>query len=143
MSTPEQVPPAVQNVDTWSSPPPQFEFNRDQEKLIGDLGRKMSFVGMFMMVMSIINLFIMLIARRVDVSVLVFFLIGLWTLTAGRGFQQIAATTGRDITHLMEAIGGLRKMYTLVYWLLVIGLVLALILLVWIAAAGNVQFKVD
>jgi hypothetical protein len=55
-------------------------------------------------------------------SGLIFLLIGLWTRSAAAGFQQIVDTTGRDIGHLMSALGSLHKMYSLLYTLIIVGI---------------------
>jgi hypothetical protein len=57
---------------------------------------------------------------------LLYLLMGLWTRSASRSFQQVVDTTGRDIRHLMDALSSLNKMYTLIYTLIVIGLLVLL-----------------
>jgi hypothetical protein len=64
------------------------------------------------------------------VNGLIYLLIGVWTQTAGVSFKKIVDTTGSDIHHLMDAVSALGKMYTLIYTLIVIGL------LVLVAAIG-------
>jgi hypothetical protein len=56
----------------------------------------------------------------------IYLLVGVWTKAAADSFKQIVDTTGSDINHLMNAISSLHKMYTLVYTLIVIGLLLSL-----------------
>jgi hypothetical protein len=53
---------------------------------------------------------------------LIFLMIGLWTRSSAASFQQIVDTTGRDIGHLMNALGSLHRMYSLIYTLIVITL---------------------
>jgi hypothetical protein len=55
-------------------------------------------------------------------SGLIFLLTGIWTRSAAAEFQKIVDTTGRDIGHLMSALGSLRKMYTFLYTLIVVGI---------------------
>jgi len=57
-------------------------------------------------------------------------LMGVWTRSAARSFQQVVDTAGHDIRHLMDALSSLNKMYALIYTLILIGL------LVLIAALG-------
>jgi hypothetical protein len=64
------------------------------------------------------------------VNGLLYLLIGMWTRSAGRSFQQVVDTTGSDIRHLMDALAELNKMYALIYTLIAIGL------LVLIASLG-------
>jgi len=70
------------------------------------------------------------IALTSGINGLLYLLMGMWTRSAARSFQQVVDTTGRDIRHLMDALSELNKMYSLVYTLIVIGL------LVLIAALG-------
>jgi hypothetical protein len=60
------------------------------------------------------------------VNGLLYLLIGVWTRSAGGSFQRIVTTQGSDISHLMEALSSLNKMYALIYTLIVIGLLLLL-----------------
>jgi hypothetical protein len=55
-------------------------------------------------------------------SALIFLLIGMWTRSAAREFQQIVDTRGQDISHLMNALGSLHKMYSLLYTIIVVGI---------------------
>jgi hypothetical protein len=55
-------------------------------------------------------------------SGLIFLLIGLWTRSAAAEFRQIVDTSGRDIGHLMSALGSLHKMYSLLYTLIIVGI---------------------
>src|SRR5262249_13874268 len=60
------------------------------------------------------------------VNGLLYLLIGLWTRSAARSVKKVVATHGSDMSHLMEALSALNKMYGLIYALIVIGLVLFL-----------------
>jgi hypothetical protein len=57
-------------------------------------------------------------------------LIGIWTLNAGKSFRLVVDTKGHDIPHLMNALNSLRKLYTLMFWILIIGLVFIVIAIV-------------
>jgi len=54
----------------------------------------------------------------------VHFLIGLWTRQAAFSFAAVANTRGQDITRMMEALASLKKMYGLVYNIMLIGALL-------------------
>jgi hypothetical protein len=56
-----------------------------------------------------------------------FVIIGIWTKRAAVSFQRVVTTEGSDVTNLMAALGELKKLYTLQYWLIL--LVIALIAL--------------
>ena len=58
---------------------------------------------------------------------LFYVLMGVWTRTAGASFQKIVDTQGSDITHLMNALGSLHSMYSLIYTLLVVVLIFGVI----------------
>jgi len=67
-------------------------------------------------------------AQSVVVGI-VFLLIGVWTRSSAASFQDIVATTGRDISHLMGALDALHKMYSLLYTVIVL-IVLAVVVFV-------------
>ena len=60
-------------------------------------------------------------------SGLIFLLIGLWTRSSAAEFRKIVDTTGRDIGHLMSALGSLHKMYSLLYTLIIFGILALLV----------------
>jgi hypothetical protein len=66
------------------------------------------------------------IAISTGVNGLIYLLIGAWTRGASGSFKKIVDTTGHDITHLMEAVSSLHKMYSLIYTLIVVGILLFL-----------------
>jgi hypothetical protein len=61
------------------------------------------------------------------VTFLIYLLVGIWLRQASGGFQQIVTTEGRDISHLMRALSALNRMFSLVYTLMAIGLILLLV----------------
>ncbi len=58
---------------------------------------------------------------------LIFLLLGVWTRSSASSFHQIVDTSGRDISHLMEALDSLRRMYALLYSLIVVTLLVFLV----------------
>ncbi len=158
-----------------------YEFTQDQNELIGGLGGKMGFVGIFAIVLGVLNLIIALLvvsaiySNRVpaewksksaeyyakvrdqlpeDVRTqaekysldrlppnnqlwgvainclaggIFYLLMGAWTRSAGDSFRKIAETRGADITHLMNGMGSLNAMYSLLYMLLMVVLLMGLI----------------
>jgi hypothetical protein len=124
--------------DTTEMRAAQFEFDSSQNLVIGDLGKKMNFVGILLIIVGVLVLlgavFALVGGRPGDaldgISGVVTLLIGLWTRKASSAFRQIVATGGQDISNLMAALAQLRKLYSLQYWLILIVLgviVLALI----------------
>jgi hypothetical protein len=63
------------------------------------------------------------------VNGLIYLLIGVWTRSAAGSFKMIVTTEGHDISHLMNALGALNRMYTLICSLILIGLLLFLVAL--------------
>jgi hypothetical protein len=49
-----------------------------------------------------------------------------WTRSAGGSFKEIVRTTGSDISQLMETLSSLNKLYSLLYALILIGLLFLL-----------------
>lgn len=68
-------------------------------------------------------------ALNVGMVGLFYLLMGTWTRNAAADFRKIVDTQGRDISHLMNALGSLHAMYSLVYTLLVITLIFGLVFL--------------
>jgi hypothetical protein len=104
---------------------PQYEFTAEQNATIGDLARKMRFVAVFLILGGALECLTVLGGHLTGlISGLVHVFLGAWTWSAGNSFRQIVDTQGQDITHLMSALGDLRRVYGLLYVLLIIALVL-------------------
>jgi hypothetical protein len=58
---------------------------------------------------------------------LFYLLMGTWTRSAGASFNRIVETEGSDIRNLMEGMGSLHSMYSLIYTLLVLVLLAGLV----------------
>jgi len=108
----------------------QYEFDPGQNALIGVLAKKMLWVAYF----SIGAGLLLVVAGVVSIAdggmtALIqapfFVIIGIWTKRAAVSFQRVVTTEGSDVTNLMAALGELKKLYTLQYWLIL--LVIALI----------------
>jgi hypothetical protein len=158
-------------------PPREYEFNQEQNKVIGGLATRMRGVGFFLIVVAVVNFLVTVLVvvaiyrarlpqgyvdsvlekvasqkTRTDVNAqlsklpandhlwgiaissavngLIYLLIGVWTQSASRSFGKIVETQGSDISHLMNALSSLNKMYSLIYTLIV------LTLLVFLVAVG-------
>jgi uncharacterized membrane protein YhaH (DUF805 family) len=61
---------------------------------------------------------------------IIYLCLGVWTGNGAVAFRRIVDTQGSDISHLMEAVTNLRKLYTLQYWLIFIALIVMLVVLV-------------
>jgi hypothetical protein len=121
-------------------PRPPYEFTPTQNDVIRGLAGKMKFVGIFYIVAScfvgLAGLVAMFFSPLIGAFYLVLLtpelLIGIWTINAAQSFKLVVDTKGRDIPHLMGALTALRKLYTLMFWLLIA----ALVLVVLAVAAG-------
>jgi hypothetical protein len=118
---------------------PGFEFNSEQGKLIGDLGRAMRVVGLVSLAYALAAITLMAVAcwrakmLAIDLSPILGIFLGLWAISGGRSFMDVAATEGNDIPHLMVALGKLRNIFRLIAILMVIALVVAALVLLTIA----------
>jgi len=107
----------------------QYEFSTSQNELIKHLAEKMRFVAYFLIGVGILTaiagLFALLRGGIGNIIVgVVNIIIGIWTNKAASSFQRIVDTQGNDMENLMGALGELRKLYNLQYWLLIIALIL-------------------
>jgi hypothetical protein len=155
-----------------TGPAREYEFTPEQNNLIGALAGRMRGVGLFLIVLALLNLlFTVLVvaviyrarlpqdyvdtvmkkvgeATKTDVqkelanlppdkhlwgvavfsavNFLIYLLVGVWTREAAGSFRKIVDTQGNDMSHLMSALAALNKMYTLIYTLIVLGLLLFL-----------------
>jgi hypothetical protein len=122
-ATPGVTPGAMRTGDK------QYEFKPGENRIIGQLASKMHFVGIFLLAMGLLIIAIgvaVVFHAGPIVSGTLACLVGLWTQRASMSFRNVVQTEGRDISHLMDALDDLRKLYTLQYWLLVLGLILAM-----------------
>jgi hypothetical protein len=114
----------------------EYEFSNSQNELIQHLADKMRFVGYFLIVLGAILTLVGLISlvKGGGVSAIVNgtiqLLIGFWTQKAAASFARIVKTQGNDMQNLMGALGELRKLYTLQYWLYIIAIVFTLIFVI-------------
>jgi len=124
-----------------------YEFNESQNQLILDLSKKMMFVSYFLIVSGVLGAISGVITVLKGgfgglVQGVILLITGIWTINAAKAFQLIVDTQGNDIENLMGALGQLRKLYTLQYWLFLIAVIfmaiaLILALIFGIAAIGS------
>lgn len=120
------------------SPTLGYEFTMAQDDVIRALSKKMKFVGAFYVVVSAIvglaGLGFMFLNAWIGLFYMVMLtpelLIGIWTLTAAKSFKLVVDTKGHDVPHLMNALNSLRKLYTMIFWILIIALVFMVIAIV-------------
>lgn len=115
-----------------------FEFSHHQDDVILKLSRRMRFVGIFFVVSSGIVGIAALVAFFLSPLLGLFYLlvlmpellVGIWTIHASSSFRRVVETRGQDIPHLMIALSSLRKLYTLMFWLLVAALAFMILAIV-------------
>jgi hypothetical protein len=104
-----------------------YEFDNSQNVLIGQLANRMKFVSIFLMIGGVLTAVLGLFGAAEGIGEMISgvadFLIGIWTYQASTAFKRIVDTQGQDIENLMGALGELRKLYTLQYWVLIFTLV--------------------
>lgn len=118
-----------------------YEFSSSQNELIKDLSDKMRFVSYFLIgvgVLVVIVGILTLVRGGIGnlISGVVQIIIGVWTNKAATAFQRIVETQGNDIENLMGALGELRKLYVLQYWLLILTLVFVALAIVLVVVSG-------
>lgn len=120
----------------------QYEFSSSQNELIKQLSDKMRFVAYFLIAVGALTAVggLLALARGGFGNIIagvVNIIIGVWTNKAASSFKMIVDTQGNDIENLMGALGELRKLYNLQYWLLIITLIFVVIGLVLAIVIGN------
>jgi hypothetical protein len=60
-------------------------------------------------------------------AALIFLAIGFWTSGSARSFRKIVESKNEDVWHLMNALGKLYNMYSLLRTMIIAGLVLAVV----------------
>jgi hypothetical protein len=126
----------------------QYEFKPQENKIIGELASKMHFVGLFLLAVGLLVIGIGVVppwehahlALHVGpiITGSLACLVGLWTQRSSVSLKSVVYTEGKDISHLIAALEDLRKLYSLQFWLLILGMALATIGLV-LAVVGIVE----
>ena len=104
---------------------PQYEFKPHENQIIGELAAKMHFVGLFLLAVGVLMIGIGVLVHHAGpiVTGTLACVIGLWTQRSSVSFKDVVYTEGRDISHLIAALEDLRKLYSLQFWILILGLV--------------------
>ena len=115
----------------------EYEFDSQQNQLIGKLGGQMQLVGFFTLASGIISIGSAVLAisqgnlgAAGGLSGLLEACIGIWILQAGLAFKRIVKTEGNDMANLMVALGKLQELYALQFWLLIFGIILTVIVVI-------------
>ncbi len=110
-----------------------YEFDHSQNALINQLANRMKFVSFWLIIGGIIAALSGLsdFPKTIGATItgISDIFIGIWTNQAASSFQLIVNTEGKDIENLMIALGELRKLYNLQYWVLIISIVFLVVAL--------------
>lgn len=121
-----------------------YEFDSAQNETILTLAKTLQFVGAVALVLALVfalAVFGSLFQSRWSEAVsqgmfFVFtFSMGSLMIKAGKEFQAIVTTSGKDISHLMSALDNLRQMYSILSVIIIL-----LVLLMIIALAVSLVF---
>jgi hypothetical protein len=126
------------------APPAQYEFDEAQNKVIDDLASAMVWVGVPLFVLAVVyairsavhflrvgqNTAELIPAGMALLGAVFFALLAGWLRQGAAAFDRVTGTTGFDITHLMNGLRNLGKLFRLLALLVQIYLVLLAVLLV-------------
>ena len=139
-----------------------YEFNDEQNRVIGHLGARMTTVGGIQLLLGLLLLALaamLLLAWQnghtmgpaaipgwlpgATVAVFAFLplMIGGWVRSAGGSFKRVAESQNRDMWHLMNALQSLDSIFSLMSRLIWIVVLLALLLTVLAAVSALVPLK--
>lgn len=107
---------------------PNYEFTEEQNKIIRVLGNRMRTVGITNIIIAAIYgaTYLLFFVRQPFALVLfvppmlLFLFVGIWTNTSSSSFHKIVRTTGEDLSHLMNALVSLNRLYSLQFWAMII-----------------------
>jgi hypothetical protein len=108
---------------------PAWEFTPEQSVIMARLAQRMRVVGIALMALAaLLGLraafggdAIGLLAVQAGI---VLGCTGYWSVRAATELSRVVTTAGADVTHLMAALGEIRKLYELPFWLFLVAAVL-------------------
>jgi len=155
---PDRTPNEENAVSTPEFKSEQYEFNAEQNRAFSNLAAAMDAVAGLLKIVGLVFLifFGLLLIKAIETktnygpvaaigsATLLCLSIGFWTASSAKSFRKIVESTNRDIWHLMNALGTLHSMYSLLRTLVIASLVLLAIGLVlygydhFVAPSGTV-----
>jgi hypothetical protein len=131
----------------------QYEFNAHQNSILRAMAVKMKYVGFIYVfaggLMAMVSVVAMFMKPLFGLFYLCVFvpqlLIGIWNIRAANSFGFVVTTEGNDIQHLMNAVVSLRKLYTLMFWVMSLALTLVVVGIaagVFFWSTGSVQITI-
>ncbi|MBI3586817.1 MAG: hypothetical protein HY088_06775 [Ignavibacteriales bacterium] len=106
------------------------KFSLAEQDIIYYLSHRMKFVGIFNLIsvgiLGFSGLFMLFVKPLIGIIYLLCVIpgvfIGIWTIDASNSFKMIIDLSGAEIIDLMSALGSLRKLYNLQFWIIVVAL---------------------
>jgi len=132
--------------------PAGYEFSSSQNVTMQVLASRMKALGLIYMIFGgVVGLggIFMLFQAGLNAIVLLletalFGFMGFWNYNGAGSFRLIVDTRGNDISHLMNGLEQLKKIYNLQYWLMIVMLILvALAIVAMIFFAGATAGRVS
>ena len=123
--------------------PREYEFDAQENEVIGGLASAMRFVGVVFIVLGILNSLggvvggINLPAMITLGQGVLLIVIGGWLIGGAGSFRDVVTTEGNDISHMMAALRKLRSVFTLQAWVLGIVIVLSIVLVIFMFTAAS------
>lgn len=153
---PTETPPAAPTPAPPADARPQYEFDDEQNRVIGDLALAIVWVRIPLLVTAVFQTVIAIgLAFRISrdgahvvgvlgsvLTAVVCFVLASWLLRAAESFARITTTKGRDISHLMTALRNLGSWFDLLAFFVKLYLaLLALILLILVLGSLTGSFR--
>lgn len=112
-----------------------YEFTLAQNETIASLARYMRLAGVALIVFGVVQLVGAFVVARSGWSLFVqgavSLVLGVLAIGIAGRFRRIVDSRGRDIGHLMDALGGLRVMYAIQVWTVAVGIALIVAVLAY------------
>lgn len=120
-----------------------YEFTSEQNILLGHLAKRMGIVGRVLMTLALFAVaqaFLSGATSVIGIEVgIVLGLLGYWSQRAAVELSRVVRTEGADVSHLMRAVGEIRKVYDVQFWLFIaLAVLLGLTLLAAIGRFGTI-----
>jgi hypothetical protein len=114
----------------------EYEFDVEQDRTIGGLASSMKFVAVMWMIggglFAVAGVIGMVALSPIAIGLLVpgaiYFIKGIYTSGASNAFRQVTTSSGDDVMHLTTAFSELGRLYRMMRWLYIIGIVVVVLL---------------
>lgn len=129
-----------------------YEFTSQQNAVIGGLARDMLWLGAPLQLLGVLyaiafgralvhafyEAHLSLETAFIGFAMAFFLAVGTWTSQAASSFKEIVTTQGQDVVHLMDALGSLQKLYSLVSIFVKLYVAIVLVTFLGVLIAGLV-----